>query len=54
MFHFGFLLLFYTGIQLIYNAVLISGVEHSESGIHIHTATLLQILFPYKVLHSTE
>ena len=29
----------FIGVQLIYNVVLLSGVEQSESVIHIHTST---------------
>ena len=36
------------GVLLIYNAVLVSVVYQSESMIHIHVSTLLQILFPYR------
>ena len=56
-----FFLLFYIqffliGVQLIYNVVLISGVQQSESVIHIHISTLFffQIVFPYRPLHSIE
>ena len=31
---------FFLGIQLIYNAVLVSGVQQSESVINMHIATL--------------
>ena len=40
---FFFLLLFlkiFIGVQLIYNVVLISGVQQSESVVHIHISTL--------------
>ena len=40
----------FIGIQLIYNVVLVSGIQQSESVIHIHVSTLFQILFPYKPL----
>ena len=33
---------------MIYNVVLISGVQQSESVIHIHISILFQILFPYR------
>ena len=42
------------GVQLIYNVVLVSGVQQSESVIYIHISTLFQILFPYRPLQSTE
>ena len=40
--------LFYTGVQLIYNVVLVSGVWQSDSVIHI--SILFQILFTYRLL----
>ena len=52
-----YLSLFYIifiGVQLIYNVVLVSGVQQSESAIHIHISTLFQILFPYRSLQSIE
>ena len=41
-------------VQLIYSVVLVSGVQQTESVIHIHISTLFQILFPYRSLQSTE
>ena len=41
-------------VQLIYNVVLVSAVQQSESVIHIHISTLFQILFPYGSLQSIE
>ena len=35
--------------ELIYNAVLVSGVQHSDSVIHIHVSILFQILFPFRL-----
>ena len=35
-----FLKLIFTGVWLIYNVVLVSAVQQSESVIHIHTSTL--------------
>ena len=46
--------LFYIGVELINNVVLISGVQQSDSVIHIHVAILFQILFPFRLLHNTE
>ena len=40
--------LFYTGVRLIYNVVLVSGVWQSDSVIHI--SILFQILFTYRLL----
>ena len=42
--------LFYVGIQLIYNTVLVSGLQQSDSVIHIHLSILFQILFPFRLL----
>ena len=38
--------LLYIGVQLINNVVLVSGLQQSDSVIHIHVFFLLQILFP--------
>ena len=35
---------------MIYNNVLVLGVQQSELVIHIHMSPLLQILFPYKII----
>ena len=40
-------------VQLIYNVVLVSGVQHSESAICTHMAPLYQFLFLYRSLLST-
>ena len=40
--------LFYIEVQLIYNAVLVSHVQQSNSVIHIHISILFQILFPFR------
>ena len=45
---------FLIGLQLIYNAGLVSGVQQSESVTHIHISILLQILFPYRPLQSIK
>ena len=42
------------GVELIYNVVLVSGVQQSASVIHIHIFILFQILFPYRSLQSIE
>ena len=44
----------FTVVQLIYNVVLISGVQKSNSVIHTHMFILFQILFPYRLLQSIE
>ena len=51
---FFFNFLFYIGVQLINNVVLVSGVQQSDSVIHIHVSILFQILFPFRLLHNTE
>lgn len=35
----------FTEVELIYNVVIISAVQHSDSVIHVHTFILFQILF---------
>ena len=37
---------------LIYNVVLVSGVQQSDSGIPV--SIIFQILVPYRLVHSTE
>ena len=44
---------FYWSI-VIYNVVLVSGVQQSDSVIHIHIFFLFQILFPYRLLQNIE
>ena len=39
---------------MIYDAVVISGVQKSDSAIHIHVSILFQILSPYRLLKSIE
>ena len=46
-FIFFFNLIFYTGVYLIYNIVLVSSIQQSGPVIHIHTWILFQILFPF-------
>ena len=36
------------------NVVLVSGVQQSDSVIHIHVSILFQILFPFRLLHNIE
>ena len=45
---------FFIEIKLIYNVVLVSGVQHSESVIYIHVPLLFQILSPYRLLQNIE
>ena len=47
MFH--FVLLNFIGVELIYNVVLTSTIQLSDSVIHISTP--FQILFPYRLWH---
>ena len=53
---FDFLLIFsfFIEVQLIYNVVLVSGVQQSDSVIHIRIPSLFQILFYYRLLQDTE
>ena len=44
----------FIAVQLIYNVVLVSGAQQSESVIYICIFTLFQILSPYRPLQSTE
>ena len=39
---------------MIKNVVLVSGVQQSDSVIHIHVPILLQIFFPFRLLHNIE
>ena len=39
---------------MINNVVLVSGVEQSDSVIHIHVPILFQILFPFRLLQNIE
>ena len=40
--------LIFIGIKSLYNAMLVSNVEHSESVIHIHEPSLFGISFPFR------
>ena len=48
------ILKFYFGVQLIYNAALVSVVQQSDSVIHIHTAFLFQTISPCNLLLNIE
>ena len=39
---------------MIKNVVLVSGVQQSDSVIHIHVSVLFKILFPFRLLHNIE
>ena len=51
---FSFNILFYIGVQLVNNVVLVSGVQQSDSVIHTHVPILFQILFPIRLLQNIE
>ena len=36
------------------NVVTVSGVQQSDSVIHINVSILFQILFPFRLLHNTK
>ena len=44
----------FIGVELIYNAVLVSDVQHTDPVIHMHLFILFQALFPYRLLQKTE
>ena len=46
--------LFYFGGELIYNVVLVSDVQQSDSVIHIQISVLFQLLLPCRLLHHIE
>ena len=49
--HFFFInLIFYIGVQLIYNVVFVSGVQRRDSFVHRYRTLLFQILFPWRLL----
>ena len=52
--HIAFLIwcLFYIGVSLIYNIVLVSSVQQSDSVIHI--SIIFQVIFPYKFLQNID
>ena len=39
---------------MINNVVLVSGVQQSDSVIHIHVSILFRILFPFRLLQNIE
>jgi len=47
-------ILFYITLESLYNAVLVSGVQHSDSATHTHVPILSQILFPFRLLQNIE
>ena len=44
----------YIEVLLINNVVLVSGVQQSDSVIHIQVSILFQVLFPLKLLQNIE
>ena len=50
----AFYILFYCGVQLMNNILLVSGVQQSDSVIHIYVSIVFQILFPFRLLHNIE
>ena len=51
---FIYLFLNFIGVQLIYNVVLVLGVQQRDSVIHIHIFILFQILFSYRLSENAE
>ena len=51
---FFFSQLIYIGVQLISNAVLVLGVQQSDSVTHINILILFQVIFPFRLLHNIE
>ena len=45
---------FFIRVEFIYNVLLVSDVQHTDSVIHIHTFIIFQVLFPYRFLQNTE
>ena len=39
---------------MINNVVIVSGVQQSDSVVHVHVSILFQILFPVRLLHNIE
>ena len=44
----------FIGLQLIYNAVLVSGVQQSDSYLYVHTCIVFHVLFPHRLLQNIE
>ena len=49
-----YLFIYLFGVELIYNVVLVSGVQQSNSVIHMHIYILFPILFHYRLLQDIE
>ena len=52
--HSPYSFVFYIGVELINNVVLMSGVQQSDSVIHIYVSILFQILFPFRLFQKIE
>ena len=50
IFSFPMLYLFFISVELLYNVVLVAGVQQSNSVRQILIVILFQILFPYRLL----
>ena len=50
--HFYFYFLIFIGVQLLYNVVLVSAVQQSESAICIHISPVFWISFPFRSEHN--
>ena len=46
--------LLYIGAQFINNVMLVSGIQQSDSILHIHVPIFFQILFPFRLLDNIE
>ena len=50
----SFLFLIFIAVQLLYNVVLVSAVQQSESAVRIHIAPVFWISFTFRSPQSTE
>ena len=50
----AFLKLIFIGVQLLYNVMLVSALQKTESDIHIHISPLFWISFPFRSPQNTE
>ena len=51
---FSFFKLICIGVQLLYNIVLVTAVQQSDSATHIHASPLFWTSFPFRSPQSTE
>ena len=47
-------ILFYIGVRLMDNVVLILGAQQSDSVLHTHLSTLFQVPFPFRLFKTIE